>query len=257
MNDEAFQKTKKDRSPNFPFINLETALRRAQEFYDKEKRSAAPLNVAAKDWNYSVSSSGALQTVAALKSYGLMSDEGSGATRTVRLTELALRILLDLRPDSMERPTYMRQAALNPSVAADVYAKWPDGLPSDANMRHFLVFDLKFADQAALKVVKIIEENESLTGSFSSVIGSGDADTVSDTSGAKNVETAVQTQSRAQSIASGIPQVHMERIGAPDGTYVELRFSEAPTKEAYDFLEKYAAFRKGVMPDAPKATDAE
>ncbi len=257
MNDETYQKTKKDRSPNFPFINLEAALRRAQEFYDKEKRSAAPLNVAAKDWNYSASSSGALQTVAALKSYGLMSDEGSGATRTVRLTEPALRILLDTRPDSVERPAYMRQAAITPPVAADVYAKWPDGLPSEANVRHFLVFDLKFAEQAALKAVNIIIENESLTSAYSSVIGSSDADTNKDTSGIKNVETVTQTQSRPPSVASGALQVHMERIGAPDGTYVELRFSEAPTKEAYDFLEKYAAFRKGVMPDKPKPTDPE
>lgn len=159
-------KKSKDRSPNFPFINLESALARAQQFYAKEKRSAAPFSVVAQHWHYSASSSGALQTVAALKSYGLMVDEGgSGSKRTLRLTDLALRILLDQRPDGSERAAYMRQAALSPTVAADIYAKWPEGFPSSSTLQHYLVFERGFGDQKAKSVVRILVENEHLTGS--------------------------------------------------------------------------------------------
>lgn len=103
-----------DRSPNFPFISLEQALGRSRQLYDQEKRGMAALAVVSGHWNYSLKSSGLVQTVGALKSYGLLEDEGRGLDRRVRLTDLALRILLDPRADSPERRELIRQAALSP-----------------------------------------------------------------------------------------------------------------------------------------------
>lgn len=160
-------RTTKDRSPNFPYIPLSTALQRAQEFYDKERRGTAPFIVAVKHWNMSSKSSGALQTVSALKQYGLMEDEGSGQGRKVRLTELALRIILDTRPDSLEKPAFMRQAALSPPVAAEIYSRWPDELPSTPNLNHYLVVERRFNPDTARKVVKIIIQNQELTEDLS------------------------------------------------------------------------------------------
>ncbi len=161
----------KDRSPNFPYIPLATALDRAQQYYSGEKRSAAPFAVAVRHWNMSTSSSAALQTVGALKSYGLMSDEGSGASRKVRLTDLALRILLDPRPESQEKLEFMRQAAKMPAVAAAVYERWPVELPSEANLHHFLVFDMKFTSATAPKAASIILKNHTFTGMDESASG--------------------------------------------------------------------------------------
>jgi hypothetical protein len=160
---EETRKTK-DRSPNFPFIALEGALQRAQQFYAKEKRGAAPFKAAVDHWGYSALSSGGIQTVAALKSYGLMSDEGSGPQRTVRLTDLALRILLDQRPGSAERAAFIREAALNPNVAAEVYSKWEGELPSDTTLHHYLVFDRAFSEESARKVAKILFINHNFAG---------------------------------------------------------------------------------------------
>src|SRR5687767_3097199 len=89
--------SRKERSPNFPFISLEAALRRCREFFDAEKRGAAPVSVAAKHWNYSPNSSGGIQTLAALNAYGLLVDEGRGNDRRVKLSDTALRLLLDTR----------------------------------------------------------------------------------------------------------------------------------------------------------------
>src|SRR5271157_2723435 len=97
------EKRKRTRSPAYPYINLETAILRAKEFYDKELRNAANVNVAAKHWGYVEASSNAAQTVAALINFGLLQDEGVGDKRRVRLTQSGLRILLDTRPDSKER----------------------------------------------------------------------------------------------------------------------------------------------------------
>jgi len=153
-------KKAKERSPSFPFISLQYAIERARQFFAQERRGSTVLPIAAKHWNYSPSSSGALQTVAALKSYGLLQDEGSGDQRKIRLTDMALRIILDDRPDSQERQRFIRQAALTPIVTAEVYNKWPDGLPSDATLNHWLVLEKAFSQETALKVTKIINENQ-------------------------------------------------------------------------------------------------
>ena len=125
MNDVADAKKAKERSPNFPFISLEAALERARRFYAEEKRSAAPFNRIVLHWNYSPSSSGALQTVGALKMYGLLVEVGggSGAQRTFQLTDMALRVLLDQRPDSVDRDRFLKEAAISPPLAQELYAK--------------------------------------------------------------------------------------------------------------------------------------
>lgn len=161
---ESALKKARDRSPSFPIITLETALRRAQEFYQEEKRGSAPFQVAAGHWHYSPSSSGALQTVSALKQYGLIAEEGgSGRDRKLKLTELALRIILDTRPESVERAQFMAQAARSPQIISEIYAKWPDGLPSEQNLNHYLVLERQFNEATAAKAVKIMKENELFT----------------------------------------------------------------------------------------------
>jgi hypothetical protein len=134
-------KRKRLRSPAYPFINLETAIKRAKEFYDKEQRNAAALKVAVKHWGFEEKSSGGLQTVAALISFGLMRDEGTGDKRKLKLTENALRILLDTRADSEDRADAIRTAALTPKIHQQLWRKWHNKIPSDDNFRHTLILD--------------------------------------------------------------------------------------------------------------------
>lgn len=136
-------KRKRQRSPAYPFISLEPAIKRAKEFYDKEQRNAAPLKVAVRHWNYEEKSSGGLQTAAALLNFGLLSDEGTGEKRKVRLTDNALRILLDDRMDSPERAEAIRTAALRPKIHQQLWKDYKNDLPSDANLKHRLILDWK------------------------------------------------------------------------------------------------------------------
>ena len=135
------EKGKRMRSPAYPFINLQTALKRARQFYDKEGRNSAFLRVAVKHWNYEEKSSGGLQTAAAMISFGLMQDEGTGDKRTLKLTQNALRILLDGRPESPERAALIQQAALTPKIHAALWNKWGAEFPSNENLKHILMFD--------------------------------------------------------------------------------------------------------------------
>jgi hypothetical protein len=126
------------RSPAYPFINLETAIKRAQEFYDHEIRNAASLKVAVKHWGYQEKSSGGLQTTAALISFGLMEDEGSGEKRKLKLTSRAIRMLLDKRPDSPDRAQVIKELALSPKLHRDLWDKWGNSLPSEDQVRYTL-----------------------------------------------------------------------------------------------------------------------
>ncbi|MCO5412137.1 hypothetical protein [Ralstonia mojiangensis] len=262
---------KKDRSPNFPFISLEAALDRARAFYEEERRGAAPVARVAKHWRYSPSSSGLLQTIAALKSYGLMADEGSGSERRLRLTEIALRILLDTRADSLERAELIKRAALNPSVSSDIHSNWPDGLPSEDTLSHALIFEMGFAPPNASRAVRILKENQR----FASIL-SGDRLSPSEMSDQDGVgesvsEVQVQTVDRAPSDYPRLPLSHPTSVGAkslggvvplearthgaglalpfteqvldPDGRAMRIEFSAPPTEEMYEFLKDYIDLR--------------
>jgi hypothetical protein len=146
---EAPSKGKRQRSPAYPFINLKVALDRAKEFYDKEKRNASSVSVAVTHWGYAQKSSGGIQTIAALKAFGLMKDSGSGDGRSVQLTDEALRILLDQRERSTERATLVKSAGLLPHIHSALWKRWGrDNMPSDANFRHELLFTYKFNEDS-------------------------------------------------------------------------------------------------------------
>src|SRR5687768_5983261 len=74
----------------FPFINLAKSLDRARSVYENDKSGKGlKMPVAFAAWSYSDKSSGGFQTVAALKSYGLLADEGSKNDRSIMLAREA------------------------------------------------------------------------------------------------------------------------------------------------------------------------
>lgn len=138
------EKKKRVRSPNYPAINLEEALKRAHEFFDIENRHAANIEVASQHWGYKNYSSGGSLVIAALTSFGLMEDEGVGADRKVRLSPLGTRIVNDERPNSLEQMEGLKKAALLPKIHQELWGLWGNSLPSNENMRFYLLNDRGF-----------------------------------------------------------------------------------------------------------------
>lgn len=255
MEEPADFKKAKDRSPSFPFIPLERALERAKQFYDEEKRGVAPYTRVVMHWKYTDSSSGGLQTVAALKAYGLLDEMGGSAkARQFKLSDLALRILLDQRPDSSERDAYLRQASLLPSVAQEVYTKWPDGLPSDSTLNHFLVLERKFNEATASMVIKIIKQNQQLTNASGADIESPVSelkdDKMIDVPNANALlllgDMRAPVQQHARPVPKPVPAAGV--VIRNKGVTITLEFSEEPTQEVYEYLEKWAKFERDNVP---------
>ncbi|HVP38133.1 MAG TPA: hypothetical protein VMS93_03010 [Candidatus Saccharimonadales bacterium] len=134
-------KPKKHRSPNFPALNLEKAVGKAKELYEKEKQFAVPLAAAMKDWGLAIGGSVGDQCLAALKAYGLIVVTGTGDGRMVKVSDAAFRIIME----SDDRDVLLKQAALAPALHRDVWGKYGGrGLPSDEALKHFLLFEKRF-----------------------------------------------------------------------------------------------------------------
>lgn len=148
------KKTAKMRSPAYPAIDLENAIARARELWNKEKLNSTPIDVILGHWGYANGSSNGLVILATLLKYGLLADEGSGDKRKARLTELARRIILDDRPNSPERDAAIREAALNPSIHKEFWETYKGLLPSDDNLKYELKVNRHFTDSAVASFVK-------------------------------------------------------------------------------------------------------
>jgi hypothetical protein len=255
---------KRLRSPAYPYINLEAAINRAQAFYDREVRNSAPIAVAAADWGYEAKSSAATQTAAALMSFGLMTDEGTGDKRKLKLTQNALKILIDKRSDSTERAELIKQAALTPKIHQQIWAKWGDSV-SDGNLKHALIFEwqppfnentvdgfikqyrdtIAFAKLTASDKVTLEDgENEDASGA-ASVIKVGDyvqweSQGVVQFSEPKRVReiTPDGTHALVDGSYTGLPISQLTRVRAPIVVtqIPELRVPLSPNKQMQEFV---------------------
>jgi hypothetical protein len=147
------------RSPGYPAINLETAIRRARELYDRERQHMASVDTIAAHWKYKSLNGPAHLTLAALKKYGLLVDDGKGAARRASLTDLAVDILEN--PDPSVRDEAVRQAALNPSVHRELWEKYGSGPPSDANLKWILTRERGFTESGAVDFVSVYKDTVS------------------------------------------------------------------------------------------------
>ncbi len=148
------RKAKRERSPSYPAIDLPTALRRAEQLWQREKDHWAPIPAIYDAWGYSPKSSGGAQAVASLKRYGLLEDRGNLQSREGRLTEFARAILLDEREDSPERLKRLQEAALKPGINREIWAKYQGSLPSDATLRYYLTVERGFGAGGAVEFLR-------------------------------------------------------------------------------------------------------
>ena len=141
---ESSAKRSRTRSPSYPYLDLPTALEKVTVLWNVEGRHPAAVSVAMQHWGYKEESSTGYSCVAALKKFGLVDHDGMGETRQIRLSALALAILLDRDPASDDRRDALRRAALNPRIHAELWERYGADLPSDQTLRRFLVIERNF-----------------------------------------------------------------------------------------------------------------
>jgi len=114
------------------------------------------LAAAGETWRYAPKSSGLLQTLAALRSYGLIEDVARAEERRIKLSDLGWRILHDTRSDA--RQAAIREAAIRPRSIAEFAHKWLPSRPSDDECISELHLDRGFSPQAAKQYLKVFDQ---------------------------------------------------------------------------------------------------
>jgi hypothetical protein len=152
--DAAEHKSRSQRSPNYPFFGLEEALRRVRVLHDMEGVHFAPVSVAIKHWDYNEKSSVWMQSVAAMKAFGLLDEEGIGTQRKVKASAAARAIFLDKREPSPDRDRLIREAALAPKSHQLLWSTYGIDMPSDPTVETFLCMESGFSEPAAKLLIK-------------------------------------------------------------------------------------------------------
>ncbi len=129
----------KDRSPNYPLIDLETALQRVAVIHRDLRTREAPITLVHQRWEVKPLSGAGNQLVAALKAYGLMNVTGQGDDRKVSISAEGDRILRNA-PD---RGELLKAAALRPAIHRELWDRYSGegGIPGDDVLMHYLVWE--------------------------------------------------------------------------------------------------------------------
>lgn len=159
------EKQPRFRSPPFPYISLERALPKAEQMYAAVRHHSAAIPTAAKAWDLGPKSSATAQSIGALIQYSLLLDEGAGDTRRVKLSPLALKIVMDKRPNSTERDEALKEAALAPRTFSELHATYGPAVDVDDDLLiHALTAErvqagkAPYSEQSAADVVRIFRD---------------------------------------------------------------------------------------------------
>jgi hypothetical protein len=153
------RRSRRERSPNYPGISLRKAVDRARELYNAERRHPAPVEAVAAAWGYRNAGSGsATVTVGALKKFGLLDEQRTSGGRILRLSDLAVEVLLNPEPGEA-----LRSAALLPALHREMWDKYGAELPSDRNLRYHLM-KRGFTESGVMDFLKVYRETVAFAG---------------------------------------------------------------------------------------------
>ena len=168
----------RERSPNYPAIDLAKAIGAVGDLYTKEGRSGTPLEVAAKAWGYAGLSGPARSKIAALRHYGLVTQSKGN----LRVTDLALTLILQ-SPGSQERKNAIKRAALNPALFSELWDEKHDA--SEDGLRHHLVVNKRFTEDGATRVIQAYQATMELADLGDEGYPEGDEPTKSEDDGSQ------------------------------------------------------------------------
>lgn len=153
------------RGPAYPAISLRDALDRAAKFRDANAiRITLNLEAAYRVLGFKGASGASRQIVASLNYYGLLDYIGKGSDRKVRLSELALRIMLDKLPDSPERIAAIKEAALKPAIHARLAEQLKLPPPVDVIIERFLVLECEYSEGVAETIIQVYRDTLEFAG---------------------------------------------------------------------------------------------
>ena len=166
MSDTQTEKSPRDRSPSFPFIPLQTAVERLVSLEKVSGRHPMPVEKAGPAWGMKEKSSQADQTLAALRSFGLIEYQKINDRRQAVLSEEA-RKYLRAQQDAVKKQV-LKQSALRPRIIRQFWTTWGPDRPSDPIALDQLMLDHSFSDVGAKNFLRVYDATIAYAGLSSS-----------------------------------------------------------------------------------------
>jgi hypothetical protein len=127
------------RSPGYPFLGLEEAIRRAMILWDKDKNNSMPIEVVYEHLGYGFVGGYGGRIIAAMKHFDLISEEKDGMKLTSNAVDLALH-----QPSDERYIEIVKELALKPVIYDKLFNEYKGNLPSDATLKIKLIKDYEF-----------------------------------------------------------------------------------------------------------------
>jgi hypothetical protein len=248
-----------DGPQRYPFIPLRKALERARQLWEKASDHPVISTDAAQIWGYSPKASGGIQTVAALRYYGLIRSTSVGHARRLRFTDEAKSYFLDERPE--KHAEAHKGFALKPKAMMVLWGMWKDRPPAQSIARSALKVDVGYSENSARELLAIYVDNLAFAKLTSSdritAADAGDEEINSEGSDWGNSTSLDSTQSKdnhmpevsvatpkAASYATAVPSgIRQDTCNLPEGVVV-LSFPETFSAASYLDLEAWLEFQK-------------
>ena len=145
----------KQRSPNCPQISFMEAIEKGRTVYQKEHTHPAAKTVIAADLGYKSISGASLSMIGALRQYGIL----EGTADAMRVTDDAVAYYeLD---EGQEKHQATIRMAFKPSLFEEMLTQFGEAIPSEANLRHWLI-KKSFLPKAADDIIRVYKENITL-----------------------------------------------------------------------------------------------
>lgn len=164
------------RSPRYPFVDLGKAIDQIRALWAAFGPNDAGIEEVWKSWGYGPNSSGAIQTEAALKQFGLLDVLGRGRQRRLKLSQLGVQIIKS-GSNSSQRQNSIETAALMPRIHREIWDRWRANLPP-VEVQTYLVQQRRFQEKAAQALVAEYQKTMSLVHALRSGRGSDELRTV-------------------------------------------------------------------------------
>ena len=247
--------SKRERSPSFPYLDLETCIDLMKRLYGAAKMNEVRQADAAEAWDMKPKSGSLLRYVAAMGQFGLIETSGGGDQRRIKISSTGRRILEDDRPGVREE--LKSEAALKPTMVRGLYLgdgdmpTWGKDRPSDSIAESSLKFDMGFGAEAARRFLTVYDATikcvidseyakEPIDNAVEEALESGESDPE-----VKVEPMLSQPQEPAQAVSHPeASETALNDIDYQNAGKGKIKISAVLDAEGLDMLEKkIAAFR--------------
>ncbi len=229
--------TKKHRSPGYPAIDLRAAVTLAQKVYPAAKNHLGA-DVVAQEWGYSNRNT-ASPHIAAVKYFGLLIEENGTKDRMLRLSELALDILVDPDGSTNERRRALETAALKPRLHSELWEKWGANLPPDGEIRRYLERERDFNPKYVEKFIAQFKATMAFSGLAQTDIIDPEDGAEDNHIGGSGMDNLARTLASAETIRAAAPTGGMRDFPVPliSGGIAVLRVPFPMRKDDFEQLK--------------------